>query len=224
MNRKTLAFASIAVVLAMIAVAALVASTIVGEMPLPTHWNIHGDPDQFSDKWTALLIPVLVAGGTSLLFYILPAIESRREGLRRSQGLYQAAWIAMLIFSILLQLSVVSVAFGWSIHGTSFVLAGIGLLFAMIGNQLGKSRSMYLIGIRTPWTLASEEVWIKTHRLGGKLFVGGGLLLFVAAFLPLPSGVIGSLLGLVIGTLVVIPIAYSFVLWRRERGATRSNA
>ncbi|HMC92889.1 MAG TPA: SdpI family protein, partial [Allosphingosinicella sp.] len=40
----------------------------------------------------------------------------------------------------------------------------IGAMFVLIGNQLGKSRSMYLVGIRTPWTLASEEVWIRTHR------------------------------------------------------------
>jgi uncharacterized membrane protein len=224
MNRQKLALISIAVMLAMIGLAASVAKTINGEMPLPTHWNIHGQADQFSDKWTALLMPVLVAGGTSLLFYVLPAIESRSEGLRRSQGLYQSAWAAMLLMSILIQLAVVSVAFRWSIHGTSFVLAAIGLVFVLIGNQLGKSRSMYLIGIRTPWTLASEEVWIKTHRLGGKLFVGGGLLLLAAAFLPLPSGVIGSLIGFVVAMLVMIPIVYSLVLWQRERGATRPTA
>ena len=55
-----------------------------------------------------------------------------------------------------------------------------------IGNQLGKSRSMYLIGLRTPWTLASEEVWIKTHRLAGKLMIAGGLIAIAAAALALP--------------------------------------
>lgn len=66
------------------------------------------------------------------------------------------------------------------------MVGGLGAMLAMGGNQLGKSRSMYLIGFRTPWTLASEEVRIKTDRLAGKLMVGGGLVMFAAAALAIP--------------------------------------
>jgi uncharacterized membrane protein len=117
---------------------------------------------------------------------------------------------------VIIQLAVISVALRWSVHGTSFILAGVGLVFALIGNQLGKSRSMYLIGIRTPWTLSSEEVWIKTHRLAGKLMVGGGLLMIGAAFLPLPSGLVATLIIGVVGAAVLVPVAYSYLLWRAE--------
>jgi uncharacterized membrane protein len=95
-------------------------------------------------------------------------------------------------------------------------------MFVMIGNQLGKSRSMYLIGFRTPWTLASEDVWVKTHRLAGKLMAVGGLLLLPAALLPLPSGVVATLLGVIIGVAAVVPFVYSYLLWRKERRA-RAN-
>lgn len=217
MTRNSLALASVIAVALMIAAALAVGANTPAELPLPTHWGLDGKPDAYSDKWTALLMPVAVVAGVSLLFYFLPALEPRRRGLERSQGLYLAAWAGMLLIGCMIELAVASAAFKWPIHSASFILGGIGVLFVLIGNQLGKSRSMYLIGIRTPWTLASEEVWIKTHRLAGKLMVTGGALVVAAAFLPLPSGVVAALTMAVLAIAVGVPLAYSFVLWRRER-------
>jgi uncharacterized membrane protein len=223
MNRRGLGLASLLIVAALAAAAAWVAMSLPGDVPLPTHWGLDGEPDRFSDKWSALMMPALIAAGVSLLFYFLPALESRSEGLKRSQGLYLWSWIALLLMSVFIELAVVSTALQWSVHATSFILAGVGLIFILIGNQLGKSRSMYLIGIRTPWTLASEEVWIRTHRLAGKLMVAGGALLVLGAFLPLPSGVIATLMLAVIAIAVIVPVAYSFILWRRERESSQAS-
>jgi len=114
---------------------------------------------------------------------------------------------------------VLSYAFGWGLPVNHIFVGGLGLIFVMIGNQLGKSRSMFLIGLRTPWTLASEEVWIKTHRLCGKLMVVGGLVMAGAALLPLPSGLLATIAIGVIAVSAGVPILYSFVAWRRERSA-----
>jgi uncharacterized membrane protein len=224
MTRNTLAIASLVVIALMIAAALAIGwSTPAGTM-LPTHWGLDGRPDAFSDKWTAVLMPVAIVAGVSLLLYFLPAMEPRRRGLERSQGLYLAAWTGLLLIGCVIQLSVASAAFKWPVHATSFILAGVGAMFVLIGNQLGKSRSMYMIGIRTPWTLASEEVWIKTHRLAGKLMVAGGLVLLIAAFLPLPSGLVATLTLGVLAIAVGIPLLYSFILWRREVGRGQSSA
>jgi uncharacterized membrane protein len=223
MTRKFMALASMLVVIGMLAAAWMVGSALPADVPLPTHWGLDGQPDQFSDKWTALLMPAGLVGGISLLLFFLPALEPRRQGLERSQGLYLWSWAALIIMGVIIQLAVTSVALRWPVHGTSFILGGVGLVFALIGNQLGKSRSMYLIGIRTPWTLASEEVWIKTHRLAGKLMAGGGLLMIVAAFLPLPSGLVATLIiGVLVGA-VAVPVAYSYFLWRAELRRNQAN-
>lgn len=224
MNRKSLAIASAVVVALMLAAGAAVASSLPDGLQLPTHWGIDGRPDRFADKWSALLIPAAILAGVSLLLYFVPALESRREGLERSPGLYSASWIALLLMGPLIQLSVISTAYGWPVEGTTFILAGLGLTFVLIGNQLGKSRSMYLIGIRTPWTLASEEVWVKTHRLAGKLMVGAGLLTLVAA-LAMPSSevLVSLLMALVIGT-VLVPAVYSYLLWRAETRRDQPSA
>ena len=224
MTRNSLAAASAIVVALMSAAAFAVGSSIPADAMLPSHWGIDGRPDEFSDKWSALLMPVALVAGVSLLLYFIPAMEPRKGGLERSKGLYLAGWAGLLLIGCAIELAVVAAALRWNVEAATFILAGVGALFVLIGNQLGKSRSMYMIGIRTPWTLASEEVWIKTHRLAGKLMVAGGVLLVVAAFLPLEPGTIAVVTGGVLAVAVGVPLVYSFVLWRRERGGDQSSA
>jgi uncharacterized membrane protein len=210
-------------IILMIAAALAIGASTPADLQLPTHWGIDGQPDQYSGKWSALLMPVAIVAGVSLLLYLIPAFEPRKQGLERSQGLYAASWAGMLLIGCMIQLAVASAALGWDLKGSTLILIGLGALFVLIGNQLGKSRSMFLIGIRTPWTLSSEDVWIKTHRLAGKLMVLGGLLLIVAAFLPLPRGALAAVTLTVLIAAVGVPLVYSFVLSRRERQADESN-
>jgi uncharacterized membrane protein len=209
--------ASIVAVLGLAAVAWIVGSGLPADMQLPTHFGVGGAPDRFSGKWEALFLPVGMAGGLSLLLWFLPALEPRLSNLERSAGLYYWTWAALLLLSAAIELVVVSIALHWGLRIEHIVAGAMGAMFVLIGNQLGKSRSMFLVGIRTPWTLASEEVWIRTHRLGGKLMVGGGALMVVAALLPIPSGLLATVCAASLAVMVCVPVVYSYLLWRRER-------
>lgn len=217
MTRKTVGIASVLVTASMIAAALIAGSMLPETMRLPVHWDLGGEADSFAGKWTALLAPAGILAGVSLLFYFLPGLEPRREGLQRSQGLYLWGWIAILLLGAVIQFIVLSEAFGWGVPTNHLMIGALGVVLVLIGNQLGKSRSMFLIGIRTPWTLSSEEVWIKTHRLCGKLMVASGLLMLLAAWLPLPSGLLATVAIAAISITAGVPILYSFILWRRER-------
>jgi len=223
MTRRGLAIASALIVAAMLVLAFVVGSGLPADMQLPTHWNLAGEADGFSSKWQALLMPAAILAGLSLLFFFLPAMEPRREGLQRSQGLYLWAWAGLLLVSIAIEVVTLSAALGWNIAADRLIMGVVGVMLALIGNQLGKSRSMYLVGIRTPWTLASEEVWIKTHRLGGKLMVAAGLLMIVVALLPVAPEARAIVMGAAVGAAVVVPVVYSFVLWRREKKSQASG-
>ena len=190
MTRKSVGLAALLVVATLAATAVIGGMAMPDGIRLPTHWGINGEPDAFADKWAALLMPVALTAGVSLLFYFLPSLEPRREGLARSQGLYLWGWVAILMIGAAIQLALLSTGLGWGIPVNHLIVGAIGVMLVLTGNQLGKSRSMYLIGLRTPWTLASEEVWIKTHRLCGKLMVLGGIAMMIAALLPLPPGVL----------------------------------
>lgn len=77
----------------------------------------------------------------------------------------------------------------------------------MTGNYFPKCRQNYIIGIRTPWTLKDEENWHSTHRIAGKMWVMGGIIILIAA-LALPSDLWALLLDMAI--LFVFPVIYSF--------------
>jgi uncharacterized membrane protein len=119
---------------------------------------------------------------------------------------------------------VIGAALDWGLPMLNLIQGSLGLLLLLMGNQLGKSRRMFLVGIRTPWTLSSEEVWIATHRLAGKLLVLGGLLLILAALLPLPPELRPMLLIGVIVVALLFPALWSYVLWRRERASMADPA
>ncbi|HLL29667.1 MAG TPA: SdpI family protein [Allosphingosinicella sp.] len=223
MNRKSVIGASALVVATMLGTGVAVGASLPADVVLPIHWGLDGRPDGFSDKWTALLLPAAITSCLSLLFYFVPALEPRREGLERSQGLYLWGWVALLLMGAIIQLAVVAVALGWPLDAGRLIVAGTGAMLVLIGNQLGKSRSMYLIGMRTPWTLASEDVWIRTHRLAGKLMVAAGLVIAGAALLDLAPEWRMALLIAVIALSAGVPFVYSFLLWRRERVAQSSE-
>lgn len=219
MTRNRLAIAAALLTLGMAIAALIVGRSLPDELMLPVHWDLSGTPDAWAGKWLALFTPAIIAGLVSLLFYFLPLLEPRGKNLMRSQGLYLWGWAAVLQMAVAVELVVMSVALGWGLPVNHVIVGSFGLILVIIGNQLGKSRSMFFIGIRTPWTLASEEVWVRTHRLAGKLMVGGGLFVVMAALLPLPSGLLASVLFGAILVSALVPAVWSYLLWRREARA-----
>jgi uncharacterized membrane protein len=223
MTRNMLALASAALVAAMLISALFVASGIPADARLPIHWDIQGRPNGFAGKWTALLTTPAITGLVALLFWAIPALEPKREGLERSQGLYLWGWTAVLLTMAMVHLTLLGTALGFEIPVARVAAGAVGLTFLLIGNQLGKSRRMYLVGFRTPWTLASEEVWIKTHRLAGKLMVAGGAAMTVAAIVGAGDAVLFSLLIATVLIGVLVPLVYSYLLWRREQKGQASG-
>jgi uncharacterized membrane protein len=92
----------------------------------------------------------------------------------------------------------------------------IGLMFIMLGNLLPKIPSNFFAGIRTPWTLSSEDVWRKTHRLGGISFVIAGLLMIVSTAIFGNSSTANIIMFVLFMSLVLYPVLYSFILYKKE--------
>ena len=80
-----------------------------------------------------------------------------------------------------------------------------------IGNYMPKIRRNYTIGISLPWTLDNNDNWIRTHRLAGKMWVIGGVLLFVNAFIQIAVDLV---VLLIFGIVIVVPMIYSYWLAR----------
>ena len=212
------------IVLAMLAVSAWAWPQIPADAQIPIHWGPDGQVDGYGPKWVGLLGLPAVALAIVGLLAVIPRFEPRRANLERSSTAYVA--IALTVVGLFAVLHVVAVmaALGSDINTTTVALAGTGVLFVVMGNFMGKTRSNWFFGIRTPWTLSSDRSWTQTHRLGGWLFIAIGIAVLVAtlAFGP------GVALWIMVGGLAVSVIglfAYSYVVWRddpaRQTGVSR---
>jgi len=190
---------------------------------IPTHWNIHGQVDGYGDKlWATFLMP-LVTTGMLALFAFLPALSPKKfevDAFRPTYLFIMVVVVALFVYiqAIILLATWQEVGGGpkWLDVGRALV-GGIFVFFALMGNVMGKVRKNFYIGIRVPWTLASDRVWNDTHRLAAWLMVAGGVvgLIVVLSGLPLPLA-FGAL-----AISIIVPIAYSFFHYKslERRGA-----
>lgn len=180
---------------------------------VPSHWNIRGEIDAYSSRfWGAFGIPLLNAG-IYVMMLVTPLIDPRRENYRKFAGAYRVFRTVFVVFMTGVYLLVLASAFGYRIPVDRAVMAGISILFLVMGNYMGQVRHNYFVGFKTPWTLANEQVWQKTHRLGGRLWVAAGAIGLVASLLGGTWG--GVLLGISIGAAAIIPMVYSYVEFKR---------
>ncbi|HNX01696.1 MAG TPA: SdpI family protein, partial [Candidatus Cloacimonadota bacterium] len=93
----------------------------------------------------------------------------------------------------------------------------IGLLFMFLGNIMPKLSRNYFAGIKTPWTYYSDEIWRKTSRLGGFCFFITGFVFALAGIFNLKETSMSLILIIMVGTTVVLPIFYSFLLYLKAK-------
>jgi len=189
-----------------------------------THWNAAGQCDDYGSKFMGILLMPIIAIGLVALLAVLPRIEPRANHLAQSHKAYVAVWAVTLLF--LLGVYVISMldilGYNTSATMTNVMPFLLGILFIVIGNYLGKVRSNFFFGIRTPWTLSSELAWNKTHRLGGKLFIGLGLLCMVTSFLLSSEIWVYFWVGSVIAVTLFL-FGYSYAIWKEDAANTACN-
>jgi uncharacterized membrane protein len=207
--------------LALIAAMALASTCSFVQLPdgaaVAVHFNTAGQVDGWASAGLGLcLLPVLAAGLVALQ-WLLPRVDPRGENLRRSAKGVSTIWVAVTALLAVVHAQIVMTALGWTEVSPKLPLLLIGGLFVIVGNMLGKLRSNFTVGIRTPWTLANERVWDQTHRFAGKVFVATGAVLVALSMssMPLPwqaPVVVCAALGAA-GAAVL----KSYALWRRQQ-------
>jgi len=190
--------------------------------PVAVHWNAERQADNFMSAFPAFFLMPLVALVTALIIVGWKYLEPREEHWKQSEIAVSRNILAVGIALFFAQIGIVAPTFGWQFDPVLLVGISMGIVLMVIGNVLGKTRSNFLIGIRTPWTLSSDEVWNRTNRLAGRLLVTAGILLVIIYPLVPDDWRIPSIFILV-ATAALIPVVYSFLLWRREVQAGKSG-
>jgi uncharacterized membrane protein len=182
---------------------------------MPVHWGLSGEPDRWGARLEgALLLPAITLG-TVLLLRFLPRIDPRRANYEKMREVYDFVIALMATVMLGIHSVVLATALGHDVPIATVVPAFIGLLFILLGNVLPKARSNWWFGVRTPWTLSSDRVWSRTHRVAGFTFVVAGLLLLLSPVVPPPLRQPVLVGAIVVAT--VIPVVFSYFAWRSER-------
>ena len=184
---------------------------------VPFHWNIRGEVDGWTNKATAVFAtPALMLAMQWVCLFACTA--DPKYANYNPKMLKLALWICPAI-GLILCCMVYPQAMGYSVPIEVIMPLLMGILFIVIGNWLPKCQQTYTMGIKLPWTFASEENWNATHRLAGKLWMIGGLLLLLCAFLS--GTALPWVMPVVLGIMVVIPIVYSWWFHRNQKGENR---
>jgi len=190
------------------------------------HFNLEGQPDRYGNK-SELFIVIGVLSLMSVGIYFLLTniykIDPKKHAPENKGRLQRMGFAVTVFMSALACYIIYSTAKGTIEFGMRYIFAGVGLLFSLMGNYMHTIKPNYFAGLRLPWTLNNENNWRKTHLLAGKLWFAGGLLLAILCVL-LPDKISLILFFITMLVLVIIPVVYSYRLYKKNLEAGNNTA
>ena len=207
-NKKLVLFTSILILLP-----SLVGCVFWNQLPeeIPTHFNLLGQADCYNHKVFAIFgLPALMLLMHWVLLFLM--VKDPKSSNISSKIQILIYWIIPFV-SCLSMISIYGESLGYSMMSGLLAQIFMGVVMIVIGNYLPKTHRNYIIGIRLPWTLENDGNWRKTHRLAGKIWVLGGLLLFLNSFVQL---YVYWVFFLTLFFVVIIPSVYSYQLSKLE--------
>ncbi|MBK8055573.1 MAG: SdpI family protein [Saprospiraceae bacterium] len=180
------------------------------------HFGADMQPDRYGPKselWTTILMLMGIALVAYLLVTNLSKIDPKNQNLQ-SQGIIEKLGLTIVGFMSLITLYIIYSSYNPT--SGKLLIVMLGGLFAVLGNFMNSIKPNYFVGFRLPWTLENEDNWRKTHQLGGKVWVAGGLLIALLTFL-LPAALILKLLFVIISIMVLVPAIYSYRHYRQSK-------
>ena len=181
---------------------------------VPTHFNIHGEADDWGPKWVnAFLLPA-IGVFVYLLLIIVPAIDPKTK-IKNEQKPVAAIRILTSVFMIFIYVFVMSASLGYEVDISLYIQMGLGALIMLIGNYMNSVKQNYFIGVKTPWTLENEEVWRKTHRFTSKVWTVSGLIMILVPLIIQRGDFEAGMLVGIVAAISIMPVLYSYVIFQK---------
>jgi len=154
------------------------------QMPekVASHWNAGGQVNGYMSKfWGVFLMPI-ISIGMLLLFMLIPRIDPLKSNIQQFRKNYDGFVVLIMVFLLYIYLLTIFWNSGYTFNMTVLLSPALAILFYYAGILIENAKRNWFIGIRTPWTLSSDKVWDKTHKIGGKLFKIAGVVTLLAIF------------------------------------------
>ena len=180
---------------------------------VPMHYNIKGEIDRYGDKSELLIIPFIMPVLIYIIFLVVPKIDPKNK-LQQMGNKFQTIKVLLTTFMSVLALYIIYSTKNASLSNPNYILFFIGALYVILGNYFKTIKANYFIGIKTPWTLENETVWKDTHKLGGKLWFAGGLVIILGCLI-LNQKTNFIFFMIITAIITIIPIVYSYQRFRQ---------
>jgi len=185
------------------------------QMPdtMASHWGIRGEVNGYMPKFWGLFLMPIVSVGVLLLFMVIPKIDPLKANIEKFRKYFD--WFIVLIIFFMFYIYILSILWntGVKFDMEQLIIPALGVLFYYCGILTENAKRNWFIGIRTPWTLSSDEVWRKTHKMGGKLFKIVGVITLLGALFP---NYIFFFVFIPVIFVAVYTIAYSYFEYKKE--------
>lgn len=180
--------------------------------PMPIHWNAMGEVDGWASKAVAVFGMPAILAALNLVCHI--ATGSDKKNKNQSKKMVSIVfWLVPIIANVTCTM-VYLTAMNIEVNTLNIAAALLGIVFAIIGNYMPKCKLNYTIGIKIVWTLESEVNWLATHRVAGRVWLGGGIIIALSALLP--TNILVWVVLPVLVLMAAIPLIYSYVFFRRH--------
>lgn len=180
---------------------------------MASHWNINGEANGHMSKFWGLFLMPLLSLGIFLLLIFIPKIDPLKKNVEKFRKYFDIFILIMILFLFYIYLLTIFWNFGLKFNMPRLMAPAMGFFFFYFGILIKNAKRNWFIGIRTPWTLSSDKVWDKTHKLGGKLFKMIGTIAFLG--IVFPNHFVWLLL---ISTFIIVPFVlfYSYFEYKKE--------
>ena len=156
---------------------------VMNQLPerVSIHWGINGQVDGYADRFFVVWLMPVGLVGVWLLFTVISNFDPINKNYAGMSDTLKRFNNAIVLFLCMVHVALLVFALGWQVSMPRIMLVGTGVLFAVLGNEMGRLHRNSWFGIRLPWTLNDEDVWRQSHRVGGRIMVGAGLLMVIVS-------------------------------------------
>jgi uncharacterized membrane protein len=184
---------------------------------VPMHYGADGKPNGYGPRSELLTMQSVIAVVSVLLYLLmkyLPSIDPKKK-VKYGERTLQKLGMGIVIFLAALSICMTFSSINKTVDADKLILMISGLLFVFLGNVMYNIKPNYFAGVRTPWTLEDEGTWRATHRLTGKVWVAGGIIMTILRLI-LPAK-LGSYVFLgCLGVMVLVPVIYSYIYYKKH--------
>lgn len=180
---------------------------------VPLHWNIHGEIDRYGSKQELILIPLVLPVLMYVIMWIIPFIDPKGK-IRNMGRKYDNLKFILVGITSVIAITIIYITKNETFLNMKYLILLFGILYMILGNYFKTIRANYFIGIRTPWTLENDEVWKRTHRLAGMLWLPGGFAIILLSLILDNKPLIICFL-VVTAIITVIPVVYSYTTFQK---------